>query len=250
MSSKIPRCNCSDCRNDPTGATATLHAQMKLFASTLNEKQRRLFAGLEANRRGRGGQKKVAEILGLSTPTVRRGQRELAQGDITPGIRRPGGGRKPVKKEPPGVAEDKKTVVCIEDEPDMIDLIRLILEHEGFKLIGALGGHEGLDTIRQVKPDLVLLDLMMPRMDGWEVYQWMKDDDELRSIPIIVVTVLERDIDRVRGLQVDDYVMKPFLPRELVRRVRNVLGLVVQPDGNGSVPRPGRWDSSETFKVR
>lgn len=100
-STKIHRCTCSECQSDPTGASAVLHAQMNLFASTLDEKQRRLFAGWEANRRGRGGQKAVAEILGLSTPTVRRGQRELAQGEITPGVRQPGGGRKRVEKNSP-----------------------------------------------------------------------------------------------------------------------------------------------------
>ena len=217
---EIPLCDCDECRSDPTGATAVLHAQMKLFASTLNEKQRRLFAGLEANRRGHGGQKKVAEILGLSTPTVRRGQRDLAQGRITSGVRRPGGGRKRSR-----IAEDK-TIVCIEDEPGMIDLIKLILERKGFTLIGAVGGREGLDTVRQVKPDLVLLDLMMPEVDGWVVHQRMKADGELRNIPIIVVTVLGRNINEVRRLQVDAYVVKPFLPRELVQSVSNVLGLV------------------------
>jgi len=98
---EIPRCTCSECQSDPTSATAILHAQMNLFASTLDEKQRRLFAGLEANRRGHGGQKEVAEVLDLSTPTVRRGQQELAQAEITPGVRRRGGGRKQVEKKPP-----------------------------------------------------------------------------------------------------------------------------------------------------
>ena len=198
---------------------------MRVFASTLNEKQKRLFAGLEANRRGHGGQREVAQILGLSAPTVRRGQRELAQGEITPGVRLPGGGRKRLRKGLSPVAKEK-TLVCIEDEPDMIDLIKLILEREGFTLIGAVGGREGLDTVRQVKPDLVLLDLMMSEVNGWMVHQQMKADDELRNIPIIAVTVMERDRDEVQGLRVDDYVMKPFIPQELVRSVSNVLGLV------------------------
>ena len=98
---EIPRCTCNECQSDPTSATAILHAQMNLFASTLNEKQRRLFAGLEANRRGHGRQKEVAEVLGLSAPTVRCGQQELAQAEITPGVRRPGGGRKRVEKKRP-----------------------------------------------------------------------------------------------------------------------------------------------------
>ncbi|RLC94172.1 MAG: two-component system response regulator [Chloroflexi bacterium] len=125
------------------------------------------------------------------------------------------------------MAEDKKTVICIEDEPEMIDLIRLILGRKGFDLIGAIGGREGIDAVRQLKPDLVLLDLMMPDMDGWEVYQHMKADDELKSIPVIVVTAKAQSIDKVLGLhiaKVDDYVTKPFGPQELLQSVNRVLG--------------------------
>ncbi len=125
------------------------------------------------------------------------------------------------------MAEDKKTVVCIEDEPEMVDLIGLILGRKGFDLIGAIGGREGIDAVRQLKPDLVLLDLMMPDMDGWEVYQHMKADDELKSIPVIVVTAKAQSIDKVLGLhiaKVDDYVTKPFGPQELLQSVNRVLG--------------------------
>ncbi|HIQ01288.1 MAG TPA: response regulator transcription factor, partial [Anaerolineales bacterium] len=110
------------------------------------------------------------------------------------------------------MSEMRKKVVCIEDEPEMIDLVRLILGRKGFELIGAVGGREGLETVRQVRPDLVLLDLMMPDMDGWEVYQQMKADEELREIPVIVVTAKAQSIDKVLGLhiaKVDDYVTKP-----------------------------------------
>jgi len=96
----------------------------------------------------------------------------------------------------------KKSVVCIEDEPEMIDLIKLILGRKGFELIGAMGGREGLDAIRRVKPDLVLLDLMMPDMDGWEVYQQIKADNELKRIPVIVVTAKAQSIDKVLGLHI------------------------------------------------
>jgi len=126
------------------------------------------------------------------------------------------------------VEEDKKVVVCIEDEPEMIDLVRLILGRKGFELVGAIGGREGLDTVRNLKPDLVLLDLMMPDMDGWEIYQQMKADDTLKDIPVIVVTAKAQSIDRVLGLhiaKVDDYVIKPFGPQELLRSVNKVLGL-------------------------
>jgi two-component system, OmpR family, response regulator VicR len=124
------------------------------------------------------------------------------------------------------MAEERKKVVCIEDEPEMIDLVKLILGRKGFDLIGAMGGREGLDAVRRIKPDLVLLDLMMPDMDGWEVYQQIKADDELMNIPVIVVTAKAQSIDKVLGLhiaKVDDYVTKPFGPRELVDSVRKVL---------------------------
>jgi len=121
-----------------------------------------------------------------------------------------------------------KLILCIEDEPEMIDLIRLILTRRGFEVNGANGGKEGLEFIRKEKPDLVLLDLMMPDMDGWEVYQQMKADEKTRDIPVIVVTAKAQSIDKVLGLhiaKVDDYIAKPFSPQELLASVDTVLGL-------------------------
>lgn len=127
-------------------------------------------------------------------------------------------------------AEEPIKVVCVEDEPEMIELIRLILGRKNFELIGAVGGRDGLGTIRKEKPDLVLLDLMMPDMDGWEVYQQMKADAELSDIPVIVVTAKAQSIDKVLGLhiaKVEDYVTKPFGPKELLDSVRKVLGIEI-----------------------
>ena len=124
------------------------------------------------------------------------------------------------------MSENKKKVVCVEDEPEIIDLIKLILGRKGFDLTGATGGLEGLEAIRRIKPDLVLLDLMMPDMDGWEVYQQMKADPELKNIPVIVVTAKAQSIDKILGLhiaKVDDYVTKPFGPQELLQSVERVL---------------------------
>ncbi len=126
------------------------------------------------------------------------------------------------------MAEEKRTIVCVEDEPEMIDLVKLILGRKGFDLVGAVGGREGIEAVRRLKPDLVLLDLMMPDMDGWEVYQQMKADDALKDIPVIVVTAKAQSIDKVLGLhiaKVDDYVTKPFGPQELLQSVNKVLGL-------------------------
>ena len=115
-----------------------------------------------------------------------------------------------------------KTVVCVEDEPEMIELFKLILGRHNYQVIGALGGKEGLEKIREVRPDVVMLDLMMPEMDGWEVFQRMKATKELESIPVIVVTAKAQSIDRVLGLhiaRVDDYLTKPFSPDELLESV-------------------------------
>ncbi|HEX7541288.1 MAG TPA: response regulator [Anaerolineales bacterium] len=119
-----------------------------------------------------------------------------------------------------------KTILCIEDDQEMIDLIRLILRRRGFEILGANSGKEGLEIIRKDHPDLVLLDLMMPEMDGWEVYQQMKADEATKNIPVIVVTAKAQSIDKVLGLhiaKVDDYIAKPFSPQELSTSIDNVL---------------------------
>ncbi len=127
------------------------------------------------------------------------------------------------------MAEDRRKVVCIEDEPEMIDLVKLILGRKGFQVIGANGGREGLALIERERPNLVLLDLMMPDMDGWEVYQQMKAREDMKSIPVIIVTAKAQSIDRVLGLhiaKVDDYITKPFGPQELLESVERVLAKV------------------------
>lgn len=124
------------------------------------------------------------------------------------------------------MGESAKKLVYIEDEPEMIDLVQLILSRRGFEVYGAHGGCEGLDLVRRELPDLVLLDLMMPDMDGWDVYQQMKSEDHTREIPVIVVTAKAQSIDKVLGLhiaKVDDYIAKPFSPQELLDSVEKVL---------------------------
>lgn len=119
-----------------------------------------------------------------------------------------------------------KRILCIEDDLEMIDLIRLILARRGFEVLGAAGGMAGLKEVREQLPDLVLLDLMMPDMDGWEVYQQMKAEDSTRNIPVIVVTAKAQSIDRVLGLhiaKVDDYIAKPFSPQDLLNSIEKVL---------------------------
>jgi two-component system response regulator VicR len=131
------------------------------------------------------------------------------------------------------MAHMSRRVLYIEDEPEMIDLVRLILGRKGIEVIGATGGREGLDAVRKELPDLVLLDLMMPDMDGWEVYQQMKAGEPTRDIPVIVVTAKAQSIDKVLGLhiaKVDDYISKPFSPHELAESVERVLSKQKQID--------------------
>lgn len=119
-----------------------------------------------------------------------------------------------------------RKVVCIEDDPEMIDLLRIVLNRKGFEVVGAEGGAKGLELVRAEKPDLVLLDLMMPGMDGWQVYQELRADPQTADIPVVVVTAKAQNIDKVLGLyvaKVDDYIAKPFGTQELVERLEKVL---------------------------
>lgn len=125
---------------------------------------------------------------------------------------------------------DAKQIIYIEDEQDMIDLVRLILNRKGYEVKGANGGREGLDLIRASSPDLVLLDLMMPDMDGWDVYQQLKADEATRTIPVIVITAKAQNIDKVLGIhiaKVDDYICKPFSPQQLIDSVESVVSRAV-----------------------
>jgi len=124
-------------------------------------------------------------------------------------------------------AAANQTILCIEDEPEMIDLFRVILERKGYNVVGAVGGQEGLDALETTTPDLILLDLMMPDVDGWEVFRQVRANPRLEKAPVIVVTAKAQSIDKVLGLhiaKVDDYITKPFGPQELLAAVDRVLG--------------------------
>jgi len=117
-------------------------------------------------------------------------------------------------------------IVCIEDDPQIIELVRTILGRKGYQVIGAAGGQEGLTLVQVQRPDIILLDLMMPDLDGWEVYRRLKEDPLLAPVPVIVVTARAQDIDRVLGLHVahvDDYLSKPFTPKQLTDSVDRIL---------------------------
>ncbi len=115
-----------------------------------------------------------------------------------------------------------KTILVVDDEERMARFIRLNLEHDGFQVVEAYRGMEAMQKYRDSLPDLVLLDVMMPDIDGFEVLQMLR---EISNVPVIMLTAKGEEDDRVRGLELgaDDYVTKPFSPRELVSRVRAVL---------------------------
>ena len=118
--------------------------------------------------------------------------------------------------------EAKKLILVVDDEPRMIQFIRMNLELEGYRVTQASNGLEALNKIRDELPDLVVLDVMMPEMDGFETLRMLR---EVSSVPVIMLTVKADEDDKVKGLELgaDDYVTKPFSPRELVARVRAVL---------------------------
>jgi DNA-binding response OmpR family regulator len=125
-----------------------------------------------------------------------------------------------------------RSIVYIEDDLEMIDLVTMILGRKGYQVKGAHGGRNGLDIVFQDIPDLVLLDLMMPGLDGWEVFQQIKANEKTRHIPVIIITAKAQDIDRVLGLhiaKVDDYICKPFRPQDLMESVERVINRAPQP---------------------
>ena len=121
----------------------------------------------------------------------------------------------------PGPTRTRRILV-VDDEPRMIHFIRLNLEHDGFEVVEAPSGSIALESLRDRFPDLILLDVMMPDLDGFETLQMIR---EISSVPVIMLTAKGEEEDRVRGLELgaDDYIPKPFSPREMVSRVKAVL---------------------------
>ena len=115
-----------------------------------------------------------------------------------------------------------RRILIVEDERRMARFIRLNLEHDGFQVVEAITGQEAFDKLREQLPDLILLDVMLPDIEGFDVLKRVR---EISEVPVIMLTAKGEEDDRVRGLELgaDDYVTKPFSPRELVSRVRAVL---------------------------
>ena len=124
----------------------------------------------------------------------------------------------------------QKTIVIVEDEPDILDVLSYNLNREGFEVATSQNGAECLKLIRRLLPDLVLLDLMLPGLDGLDVCRHLRSNNLTQNIPVIMVTAKGEESDVVLGLGIgaDDYITKPFSPKELIARVKTVLRRVSQ----------------------
>jgi two-component system phosphate regulon response regulator PhoB len=119
----------------------------------------------------------------------------------------------------------RQRIVVVEDEPDILEILRYNLEREGFTVEARGRGDEALEEIRKSPPDLILLDLMLPGMDGLEIARLLKRSPKTAAVPLIMLTAKDTELDRIVGLELgaDDYLAKPFSPREVVLRVKAVL---------------------------
>lgn len=133
--------------------------------------------------------------------------------------------------------EDKKTVLIVEDEKSIVDIIKFNLEKEGYAVLTAYDGEAGLNAAGKGKPDLILLDVMLPKMNGFDVCRILRKEGD--NVPVIILTAREGESDKVMGLEIgaDDYITKPFSMRELMARVKaNIRRTAMQqPGGAGAV---------------
>jgi DNA-binding response OmpR family regulator len=122
-------------------------------------------------------------------------------------------------------ANPRETILVVDDEEDILLLCRVNLEFEGYHVVTASSGVEGLEQARAVRPSLVLLDVMMPTMDGWHVLEALKADPETMEVPVVMLTARVQGEDQMRGWSggAADYIMKPFSPVALLETIRNVL---------------------------
>jgi len=126
-----------------------------------------------------------------------------------------------------------QTVLVVDDERDIVELVRYNLAQAGFRVVSASDGRQALDVARRERPDLIVLDLMLPLLPGAEVARLLKQDEATRDTPILMLTARGEEVDRIVGFELgaDDYVVKPFSPRELVLRVQAILRREGQEEG-------------------
>ncbi|MDM7916135.1 MAG: response regulator transcription factor [Candidatus Eisenbacteria bacterium] len=120
---------------------------------------------------------------------------------------------------------DRKRILVVDDEIYIVHILEFSLTMEGFTVLTASNGEEALRMIDQERPDLVVLDIMMPKLDGYEVVAALRKDEQFQSLPVILLSAKGRPIDREAGLAAgaDDYITKPFSPRKLIEKIREIL---------------------------
>ncbi len=132
----------------------------------------------------------------------------------------------------------KETILVVDDEEDILELVRYNLQREGYQVVLAASGEKALKLAHQQTPDLIVLDLMLPEMDGLDVARRLKADSRCRTIPIVMLTAKGEEADVVTGLELgaEDYVTKPFSPRILIARIKAVLRRRMQPVAEAEAP--------------
>jgi two-component system alkaline phosphatase synthesis response regulator PhoP len=120
----------------------------------------------------------------------------------------------------------KGRILVVDDEVYIVHILDFSLGMEGYEVITALDGEQALERVAQQKPDLIVLDIMMPKLDGYETCKVLKSRDETKDIPVILLSAKGRNVDQKTGFEVgaDDYITKPFSPRKLVERINSILG--------------------------
>jgi two-component system, OmpR family, alkaline phosphatase synthesis response regulator PhoP len=120
---------------------------------------------------------------------------------------------------------DRKRILVVDDEIYIVHILEFTLTMEGYEVLTASDGEEALRKMEQERPDLVVLDIMMPKLDGYEVCRRLRADEEFQSVPVILLSAKGRPIDRETGLEVgaDDYIVKPFSPRRLLEKIKDLL---------------------------
>jgi len=123
---------------------------------------------------------------------------------------------------------ERKRILVVDDEIYIVHILEFTLTMEGYEVLTAADGEEALRRVEQDRPDLVVLDIMMPKLDGYEVLRHIRGDEEFKQLPVILLSAKGRPIDREMGLEVgaDDYIVKPFSPRRLLEKIQDLLDRV------------------------
>lgn len=147
---------------------------------------------------------------------------------------------------------NKKKILIVDDEPDIVALVSYNLQKEGFSISSAFDGEDALKAVRKEKFNLIILDLMLPGIQGMELCNMLRSSEETSSIPVIMLTAKSEELDKVLGLEMgaDDYITKPFSPRELIARVRAVLRRAHEKPQPGKTVKIGDLEiNADTYQV-